>query len=404
LFKMGAIAGAGAAIRFEAPTLFQGADASVSAPQTALPGASVTQFASPLPTYAGKRVSGTSLQVYMYEFQQNVLPDSFYSSLSGTFKNGTWLWGYASGLAGSYPSPQWPGIMIGATHGTPVTVQYTNDLPQNSNLQKYLTVDQTIHWANPYGSAMSSSPYTGAVPTVVHLHGGENQSTSDGVPEGWFTNSGLHGKGYTTYKSANANSAVYYYPNGQQATTLWFHDHAPGITRINVYAGLAQFYLIRDACDTGLANNPLGLPAGSYEVELMIQDRQFDVNGQLYWPDSNNDPSLVDGPPSNPKIHPYWIPEFFGDVMCINGRAWPYLNVKPRRYRFRFVNGSNAHFLRMGLVDAAGSATGRPCTRSAPTAGCWTPRSSSSARANRSATAPPRPRHGFSSRPPSAPT
>ena len=90
----------------------------------------------------------------------------------------------------------------------------------------------------------------------------------------------------------------------------------------------------------------------------MIQDRQFDTNGQLLWPDSNNNPSLVDGPPSNPKIHPFWIPEFFGDVMCVNGRSWPFLEVEPRRYRFRFVNGSNARFLRMGLADAASGATG----------------------------------------------
>jgi FtsP/CotA-like multicopper oxidase with cupredoxin domain len=206
---------------------------------------------------------------------------------------------------------------------------------------------------------MSFEPYTGPLPAVVHLHGGEDQSTSDGVPEGWFTNTGgLHGKGYATYKPAAPNSAVYYYPNGQQATTLWFHDHTLGITRIDVFAGLAAFYFIRDQYDTGLPGNPLGLPAGNYEIELMIQDRQFDTNGQLLWPDSSNNPSLVDGPPSNPDIHPYWIPEFFGDAMCVNGRTWPYLKVEPRRYRFRMVNGSNARFLRMGLADAASGSTG----------------------------------------------
>ena len=358
LLKIGALAGAGVAIRFEAPTLFQGASASVEFPQTALPGASITQFVTPLPTFVGKRVSGTALQTYIYEFQQNVLPNSFYTSLSSPYRNGTWLWGYAVGQLGSYPSPQWPGTTVEVHKGTPITIRYTNDLPQNSNLQKYLTVDQTIHWANPLGAQMSFGPYTGPVPTVIHLHGGEDQSTSDGVPEAWFTNNGLHGKGYSSYQPTTPNCVVYYYPNGQQATTLWFHDHALGITRVNVYSGMAAFYFIRDQYDTGLANNPLGLPAGNYEIELMVQDRQFDTNGQLYWPDSNDDPSLVDGPPSNPKIHPYWIPEFFGDVMCVNGRTWPYLAVEPRRYRFRFVNGSNARFLRMGLVDASSGATG----------------------------------------------
>jgi spore coat protein A, manganese oxidase len=358
VLKIGAVAGAGAVIRFEAPTLFQSANASVSVPQTALPGASISQFVTPVPTYFGKRVSGASLQAYMYEFQQNVLPGSFYRSLPGTFHNGTWLWGYAAGQLGSFPAPQWPGATIEVKRGTPVTVRYTNDLPDRPFLRPYLTYDQTIHWANPLQASMNFNPYTGPIPTVVHLHGGEDQSTSDGAPEAWFTNNGLHGKGYATFTPTSANSAVYQYPNGQQATTLWFHDHTLGVTRLNVYAGLAAFYLIRDQFDTGLPGNPLRLPAGNFEVELMIQDRQFDTNGQLLWPDSNNNPSLVDGAPSNPKIHPFWIPEFFGDVMCVNGRSWPFLAVEPRRYRFRFLNGSNARFLRMGLADAASGATG----------------------------------------------
>ena len=173
--KIAGIAGAGVAIRFEAPSLFQSASASVRSPQTALDGSTLSQFVSPLPTFAGKRVSGSSLQVYMYEFQQNVLPDSFYTSLSGTFHNGTWLWGYATGPLGTYPSPHWPGLTVEAHKGTATTIRYTNDLPQNSNLQKDLTMDQTIHWANPLNSPMSFSPYTGPVPTVVHLHGGEDQ-------------------------------------------------------------------------------------------------------------------------------------------------------------------------------------------------------------------------------------
>ena len=123
VLKIGALAGAGAVIRFEAPTLFQSANASVSVPQTALPGASVSQFTTPVPTYFGKRVSGASLQSYMYEFQQNVLPDSFYRSLSGTYHNGTWLWGYATGPLGSFPSPQWPGATVEVKRGTPVTVR-----------------------------------------------------------------------------------------------------------------------------------------------------------------------------------------------------------------------------------------------------------------------------------------
>ncbi|MBO0838701.1 MAG: hypothetical protein J2P28_24735, partial [Actinobacteria bacterium] len=355
LLAIGAVAGVGAIVRIEAPTIFSGAGASVTSAQTALDGSTLSQFVSPLPTFAGSRVTGTSLQVTMEEFQQKVLPDSFYAGLANGNQNGTWLWGYAASRSGRSGSPQWPGLTIEATKGVPTSIRYTNDLPHSSNVQKFLTIDQTIHWANPDGGPMSFSPFTGAVPTVVHLHGGEDQSTSDGVPEGWFTNTGQHGNGYSTQRRTTPDSAVYLYPNGQQATTLWFHDHTLGITRLNVYSGLAAFYLIRDQFDTGLATNPLRLPAGKYEVELMVQDRQFDVNGQLFFPDSNDDPSLVDGPPSNPAIHPFWIPEFFGDVMCVNGRSWPFLEVEPRRYRFRFVNGSNARFLRMGLVDGSGA-------------------------------------------------
>src|ERR1019366_3533696 len=80
----------------------------------------------------------------------------------------------------------------------------------------------------------------------------------------------------------------------------------------------------------------------------------------LLFPDSNTKPSLDDGPPSNPKIHPFWIPEFFGDTMLVNGRTWPFLQVEPRRYRFRLVNASNARFVRMGLVNASSGALGPP--------------------------------------------
>jgi FtsP/CotA-like multicopper oxidase with cupredoxin domain len=155
----------------------------------------------------------------------------------------------------------------------------------------------------------------------------------------------------------NGNSAVYQYPNVQPATTLWFHDHSLGATRVNVLAGLAAFYLVRDQYDTGAANNPLGLPAGNQEVELVIQDRQFDTNGQLYFPDSNSPFGLNGGPP-NPGVHPFWIPEFFGDVIMVNGKSWPVHHVEPRRYRFRIVNGSNARMYELRLQNRDTKAAG----------------------------------------------
>src|SRR5579859_1439689 len=358
LLKIGGLAGAGVIIPVEAPSLFQAANASVRVPQTPLPGASIPKFGTPLTSFANARVQGSSLVSTMLEFQQQVLPASVYASLPAPFNRGTYVWGYAVSEEDEFARPHWPGRTVEAVKGRPTEIEYINNLPRSPVLRNYLTIDQTIHWADPLTQGMQFSPFSGPIPTVVHLHGGEDQSTSDGVPEACFTNNGLHGKGYSTFRETSGNAAVYYYPNGQQATTLWFHDHTLGITRVMVYSGLAAFYFIRDQFDTGEPDNPLGLPAGSQEIELLIQDRQFDTNGQLLWPDSTTNPSLVDGPPSNPKIHPFWIPEFFGDAMCVNGNTWPFLAVEPRRYRFRAVNGSNTRFLRMGLVDAASGAPG----------------------------------------------
>ncbi len=122
-------------------------------------------------------------------------------------------------------------------------------------------------------------PASGPVPTVPHLHGGEVLSAFDGHPDAWFT-PGLAptGRGFV--------SATYDYPNQQEATTLWFHDHALGLVRLNVFSGLSA-YLIRDECDTGLPSNPIAPPAGAFEQELFIADRSFDTNGQLLFPDGS---------------------------------------------------------------------------------------------------------------------
>jgi FtsP/CotA-like multicopper oxidase with cupredoxin domain len=157
----------------------------------------------------------------------------------------------------------------------------------------------------------------------VHVHGGLTEPRFDGHPEDTY----LPGA-----------SKTYRYRNGQEAATIWYHDHALGITRLNVYAGLAGYYLIRDEFDTGLAGNPLGLPApyGRYELPLVLQDRSFNADGTLLY-----DPSP-------------WVPEFFGDVPVINGKAWPNLDVDRGLYRFRVVNGSNARFYNLRL------STGQP--------------------------------------------
>ncbi|MFZ3062858.1 MAG: multicopper oxidase domain-containing protein [Actinomycetota bacterium] len=147
----------------------------------------------------------------------------------------------------------------------------------------------------------------------------------DGHPHQWFTPSGQTGSHYV--------SDTYLYPNAQSAAPLWYHDHAFGITRLNVYAGLAALYLIRDTVDTGVVGLGLNIPKGVYEIPLVIQDRMFNPDGTLFYPTVGVT-----------AVHPIWVPEFFGDTPVVNAKAYPYLNVARRRYRFRVYNGSQARF------------------------------------------------------------
>ncbi|HTK11652.1 MAG TPA: multicopper oxidase [Ktedonobacteraceae bacterium] len=327
-------------------------------PQVPLAGAKIPQFVEPLPTFAGSRVKDTSFTISMQEFQQKVLPERLYAGLKSPFNAGTYLWGYQ---VDNRPA-HYPAYTIESVQSMPTTITYVNDLPDftKSQLGSLLTVDQTIHWADPLKQMGSTKPYQGPVPTVPHMHGAEVPSLFDGVPNQWFTQDGMHGKGYNTFAATPANSAIYRYPNTQPATTMWFHDHALGMTRLSVFAGLAGFYLLRNQYDTGLPGNPLNLPIGHQEVELLIQDRQFDTNGQLLFPNGTpaKNPTGLNGGPPNPSVHPYWIPEFFGDAIVVNGKTWPYLEVEPRRYRFRILNGSNARFYKMRLVDAKNNDAG----------------------------------------------
>jgi FtsP/CotA-like multicopper oxidase with cupredoxin domain len=332
---------------------------SVVVPQTPLDGATILKYVDRLPRLSGNRVDGTrTVTVDMEEFQQKMLPSSMYASLPAPFNAGTFLWGYEVNAN----NPQFPARTIEVRRGTPTSVVYANKLqgPHGSApfLQKYLTQDLTLHWADPTHVTAKHhcadsvvlapaclDPSTEPIPTVVHLHGAEVPSAFDGHPDAWFTpNSAMKGPAFV--------SNTYHYVNTQEATTLWFHDHSLGITRLNVYSGMAGFYLIRDNRDTGAASNPIGLPAGAFEQELMIADRQFDTRGQLLFPDGTppDNPTGLNGGPPNPDAHPFWIPEFFGDVMTVNGKSWPFFEVQPRRYRFRVVNASNARFIQAQLV------------------------------------------------------
>ena len=205
-----------------------------------------------------------------------------------------------------------------------------------------LPVDMTLDWANPLDIDCTpisdvlppvciALPFTGPWPSAVHIHGGEVAPAYDGGPDAWTSpigSGGPQGIGYP--------SNTYTYHNGQEEGTIWFHPHEFGVTRLAVYAGLAGVYPI---VDPGGPSAPfVTLPHfPEFDIPLIFQDRSFDTNGQLFY-------NLASNPQPNPDVHPFWIPEFIGDVICVNGKTWPYLNVEPRQYRFRLLDGSNARF------------------------------------------------------------
>ena len=275
-------------------------------------------------------------KVGIFQFQQSLgLVDPMGNSLMTT------VWGYGKDQA----SGTYPGRTFIVYSNQPVNVEWTNNLVDDlgNPLPHLLPVDTTIHWAMPLYYPASG------VPVVTHVHGGHNESASDGLPEAWFTPD-LPGMPGSAQKGKDWVKAVYHYSMDQEAGSIWYHDHALGITRLNVYAGLAGFFLTRDAYDTGLRDNPLGLPAFPYEVALAIQDRMFTADGQLFYPSEPEEP----GQPT-----PSVLPEFFGDFILVNGKAWPVLDVEPRKYRLRLLNGSDSRFYNMwittGLLAAPGT-------------------------------------------------
>jgi spore coat protein A, manganese oxidase len=270
-----------------------------------------------------------SYTVSAVQFKQQILPPGFPS---------TTIWGY-EGLVKASCFRKFrlhrssPGATFEAIRGIPIIVKWVNKI----KTPHLLPVDPTIHWANPNNMPMNPdkpwSPFPPGfreaqfpVPLVTHLHGGEVPSYSDGHPEAWQTFNGIKGEKFVTDR--------FLYPNRQQSTTLFYHDHALGITRLNVYAGLAGLYILRDPENLLDNQKTTVLPTGKYEIPLAIQDKSFNKNGSLFFTRVGN----------NPEIHPYWDPEFFGNTIVVNGRVWPNLNVERRTYRIRIVNASNARF------------------------------------------------------------
>ena len=345
-----------------------------AATQTQLPGSSIPQFVDPLPllSVAGgpmETVTAATATLTMREFRASVMPSTFVPA-AGSY-GGTWVWGYRAGTTSTNPAGTYIGPVIVATRGTPTQVSYVNDLT-TENIGWRDWTDQTLHWADPLNegandcahnivagqppTAACAAHYQGPPPAVAHLHGGEVPPVIDGGPDSWFTSDGTyHGHAYYPGPGGGGNTAVYRYPNTQEAAPLWFHDHVLGATRLNVFAGLAGAYpLIDPDLELPAGLHPVGLQQGasgtvSYLIPMVIQGRSFDTNGQWFFPTTGINPE-----------HPYWIPEFEGDTIVVNGKVWPFLNVEPRRYRFLFINGTNARAMEMFITNPVTKVNGPP--------------------------------------------
>jgi len=366
-------------------------------PGGTLPPGAVPKFVLPLvkppampPTLSHKNKD--MYRIAVRQFQQQILSPPHPM---------TTVWSYGSidypGTVIEGGTFNYPAFTIEAKANKDTQVQWRNELvdPAGVPLPHLLPVDPTLHWANPIGMRdMRPSPadpvywthpylngpnggYTGPVPMVTHVHGAHTLEDSDGYPEAWYlpatavTDPNITWATGTFFDYFNAKyghgwapgAATFKYPNNQPATTLWYHDHTLGMTRLNVYAGPAGFWLIRGGLydanlgyvAPGVGDNPLG---DYTEIPIVIQDRSFNADGSLFYPDNRaffeglefaqlQIPFIPNpacgGLPSD--ISPIWQPEFFGNMMVVNGFTWPFLEVEQRRYRFRFLNGCNSRFL-----------------------------------------------------------
>jgi spore coat protein A len=328
-------------------------------------------------------------EISMRQFPQQILPAGLPA---------TTVWGYgaiSSRRARGLLVHNAPSLTIEASHDRPVRVKWINELVDTAGhyLPHLLPVDPTLHWANPPGGALgrdtrptfAETPgrYTGPVPIVTHVHGAVGVGDeSDGYPEAWYLPAANNiPSGYATEGTwydffagkAAANHgttwgpgfAMFQYPNPDRASTNWYHDHTLGMTRLNVYAGPAGFYIIRGGPDGDRAvldsrNGAVSvLPSPApregdrfpsnktyYEIPIAIQDRSFNTDGSLFYPHTREffDGIVGDYIPVG-EFSPMWNPEFFGTMIMVNGNTWPFQTVEQRRYRLRFLNGCQSRFL-----------------------------------------------------------
>ncbi len=337
-------------------------------------------------------------EISMRQFAQQILPAGLPA---------TTVWGYGALSSASKRGlllHNAPSLTIEAKRDRPVRIKWVNELvdADGNFLPHLLAVDPTLHWANPPGGNAgrdtrptfeeTPGPYTGPVPIVTHLHGSVGVGDeSDGYSEAWFLPAAADipddyategtwydffaGKAATKFELAwGPGFATYQYPNDQRASTLWYHDHTLGMTRLNVYAGPAGFFLIRGGPegDGAVLDRRSGttavLPGPApkehdtfppnktyYEIPIAVQDRSFNTDGSLFYPDSRAFFDGIEGPfiPET-DVSPIWNPEFFGNTIIANGNTWPFQTVEQRRYRLRFLNGCQSRFLILDFDDIPG--------------------------------------------------
>jgi spore coat protein A, manganese oxidase len=256
----------------------------------------LARFVDPLPIPSiaraiGRRQAPNGAQVPFYRIEMRACESRLHRDL-----NPTRMWGYGS---------TFPGPTFETKSGEGLLVEWVNALPG----AHVFPIDHKLHGAE------RNRP---EVRTVVHVHGAKTPPDSDGYPESWYP---------------SGKSALAWYPNRQDAAMLWYHDHAMGINRLNIYAGLAGLFIVRDEVEAAL-----NLPSGKFEIPLVLCDRLLDRDHQLYYPDS--------GIPGAP-----WIPELYGNAILANGKIFPYLDVEPRMYRVRVLNAANSRFFSLSLSN-----------------------------------------------------
>lgn len=335
-------------------------------------------------------------EISMRQFSQQILPPGLPL---------TTVWGYGAVTAESKNAlllHNAPSLTIEAKWNRPVRVKWINDLKDaNGNyLPHLLPVDPTLHWANPPGGVTgrdtrptftaTPSAYTGPVPIVTHVHGAVGVGDeSDGYAEAWYLPAATNlpvdyavtGSWYDFFAGKAAATlgatwepgyATFEYPNQNRASTIWYHDHTLGMTRLNVYAGPAGFYIIRGGPGDMVLDSRTGAPAvlpgpapkendkfppnkTYYEISIAIQDRSFNADGSLFYPDTRIFFDGITGPYiPDTDISPLWNPEFFGNCIMVNGNTWPFLTVEQRRYRFRFLNGCQSRVLILDFANIPG--------------------------------------------------